>query len=430
MKKFVSALLTVSTLMSLVLMLAVPASAIDEPTVENVDGAYVYNFENDQTIYEYNSKEKISPTSAVKLMTGIIAVEELEGRLDEKITLTKDMLKNVLGNKIGLAAGDVVSIKDIVWTLLVNGANDSAYVVAHLVSGDSEKFITKMNTRAKELGALHTNFTNPTGMHDDNMYTTVEDVAIIAKYAYSLSLFMEGASSASYSCESFTYKANNRNRLISNAFGDDGKSYVDNRARGMNAGSTPQSGHCVVTTTTNGELSYLVVVMGGKEIEGTQYSYITASRLMDWAYAAYAYIEVLSPNRIICEIPVTLSSVADFVNLVSVETLNVYLPSDVDPATAIELSYVTHFEEIQAPVSKGQVLGSVTATYGDTVLGTSNIVATADVARSELLYTFYKIEQFSKSKFFIATLISAVLLTGVYILGTAFLRGRKVKRRY
>ena len=121
---------------------------------------------------------------------------------------------------------------------------------------------------------------------------------------------------------------------------------------------------------------------------------------------------------------------ADFVNLVSVETLNVYLPSDVDPATAIELSYVTHFEEIQAPVSKGQVLGSVTATYGDTVLGTSSIVATADVARSELLYTFYKIEQFSKSKFFIATLISAVLLTGVYILGTAFLRGRKVKRRY
>ena len=117
------------------------------------------------------------------------------------------------------------------------------------------------------------------------------------------------------------------------------------------------------------------------------------------------------------------------VNLVASDTLNIYLPADVDPETAIELSYVTYTEELQAPVTKGQVCGSVTAMYNGEILGTSDMITTADVARSELLYTFYKIEQFSKSKFFIATIVSAVILTVIYIFGNAYLRARRPKRR-
>ncbi len=421
----ISLLLTVIMLASSLMIFALPAGAMEDPVIENVSGAYVYNFENEKAVFEHNTEERIYPTSAVKLMTGILAVEELGERLDEKITLTSEMLENVSGNNIKLKAGDVISIKDIVWTLLVNGANDSAYVAAHLISGSIDKFVSRMNTRAKELGALNTHYTNPTGMHDDNMYTTVKDTATIARHAYTLSLFMEGTSSMKYTMESKDQTWHNRNCLLTLYYEKD---YFDSQARGMNAGSTPQGGHCVVTTATNGELSYLVVVMGGQTVDNVICSYTTASALIDWAFESFNYIEVLSPNQIICEIPVTLSSVTDFVNLVSVDTLNVYLPADVDPETAIDLSYVTYMEEIQAPVEKGQVVGSVTAIYKDQVLGTSDMVATADVARSELLYTFYKIEQFSKSKFFIATIISAVVLTVIYILGNAFLRGRKVKR--
>ena len=66
----------------------------------------------------------------------------------------------------------------------------------------------------------------------------------------------------------------------------------------MNAGSTVQSGHTVVTTATNGDLTYLIVVMGGQTIDGTIYSYVTASKLIDWAFASFNYIEVLSPNEL------------------------------------------------------------------------------------------------------------------------------------
>lgn len=429
MKRIVSLLLVFSALFGAFPLFALNVSAIEDPVVENIAGAYVYNFENKETVFEYNSKEKISPTSATKMMTGILAVETLGDRMDETFTITAEMLKNVAGNNIKLMAGEVVTIGDMIWTLLVNGANDSAFVVAHLVSGDVASFVTRMNTRAKELGAVNTYYTNPTGMHDDNMYTTVEDTAIIARHAYSLPLFMECASTLKYTMPktnlSISRSVNNRNCLVSLYYD---KNYYDSQAIGMNAGSTVQSGHTVVTTATNGDLTYLIVVMGGQTIDGTIYSYVTASKLIDWAFASFNYIEVLSPNQIICEIPVTLSSVTDFVTLVASDTLNIYLPSDVDPETAIELSYVTYSEELQSPVTKGQVAGTVTATYEGRVLGTSEMVTTADVTRSELLYTFYKIEQFSKSRFFIATVISAVILTVIYIFGNAFIRGKKSKR--
>lgn len=426
MKRIVSFILCLATLLSTMAILALPTAAIEEPEINNIAGALVYNVENQKTVYKYKAEEKIFPTSTVKIMTGILAVEALGDRLEEKITVTKEMLSKVSGNNIKLEAGDVVTVKDMIWTLLVNGANDSAYVLAYTVSGSLEKFVTRMNTRAKELGAIHTNYVNPTGMHDENMYTTVADTAIIAQHAYTLPLFMECSSSMKYSMESFNHTVHNRNCLLTLYYD---KNYFDSQARGMNAGSTPQGGHSVVTTATNGELSYIIVVMGGQTVEGTIYSYTTASQLIDWAFASFNYIEVLSPNQIICDIPVTLSSVTDMVNLVASDTLNIYLPADVDPETAIELSYVTYSEELQSPVTKGQVCGSVTAMYNGEILGTSDMITTADVARSELLYTFYKIEQFSKSKFFIATLVSAVILTIIYIFGNAYIRARRPKRR-
>ena len=245
MKRIVSLVLCLVTLISTAAMCALPAVAIEEPAVNNISGALVYNVENEKTVYKYKAEERIFPTSTVKIMTGILAVEALSERLDEKITVTAEMISKVSGNNIKLEAGDVVTVRDMIWTLLVNGANDSAYVLAYTVSGSLEKFVSRMNTRAKELGALNTNYVNPTGMHDENMYTTVADTAIIARHAYTLPLFMECSSSMKYSMESFNHTVHNRNCLLTLYYD---KNYFDSQARGMNAGSTPQGGHSVVTT--------------------------------------------------------------------------------------------------------------------------------------------------------------------------------------
>lgn len=439
-KRIISFFIALVMLASTAAIFAVPTAAYADPKVSGVDGALVYNFENKKTIYSFNADKKLYPTSTVKIMVGILAVEYMGKDLDKTVTITAEMLRDVVGNNIDLMIGETVTYGDLIWTLLVNGANDSAYVIAHVVGamaksgskGDMpplDNFITLMNKRARELGAYNTNYTNPTGMHDDNMYTTVADVAALARHAYTMPLFMEASSSVKYTMPATNMAKNgrnvyNRNCLLSVYYD---KNYYDTQAVGMNAGSTKQGGHSVVTTSSYNDLSYLVIAMGGQTVDGMIRSYVTATELIDWAYEAYTYTDVLSPDKIICEIPVTLSTVTDFVNCVAVDTLNVYLPSDVDVETAITLSYVTYSESLQAPVTQGQVVGSVTAMYGDEILGTSDMVATVDITRDELLHSFYKIEQFSKSRFFIATIISAVVFTAVYIFGTAFIRGRRMK---
>ncbi len=391
--------------------LSVRSAALEDPTVSNAE-------------------EQVYPTSTVKIMTGILAIENLSERLDENITVTSSMLSAVSGNNIGLAAGEIVTIDSMIRALLVNGANDAAYVLAHTVSGSTEEFVTLMNTKAKELGAHHTHYTNPTGMHDENMYTTAEDTAQIAKYAYGLDLFMEATSSVRYSMPATNTSAartlHNRNCLLSVYYD---KNYYNDQARGMNAGSTPQGGHCVVTAATDGELTYIAVVMGAETINGQIYSYINITNLLKWAFDSFTYTQVLSPEQIVCEIPVTLSTAVDYVTLVSTDTLRVYLPADVNVEEEIEISYSTNSKELQAPVYEGQVVGSVTAIYQGNILGTSQLVATTDVTRNDLLYGLYKIEQFTKSRFFIITLIAAVIFTLIYIFGTAILRQKKGKKR-
>ncbi len=429
-KKMALVLISVILLAAGSIGLSVRSAALEDPTVSNAKGIYLYILKNNKALFPQNAEEQVYPTSTVKIMTGILAIENLSERLDENITVTSSMLSAVSGNNIGLAAGEIVTIDSMIRALLVNGANDAAYVLAHTVSGSTEEFVTLMNTKAKELGAHHTHYTNPTGMHDENMYTTAEDTAQIAKYAYGLDLFMEATSSVRYSMPATNTSAartlHNRNCLLSVYYD---KNYYNDQARGMNAGSTPQGGHCVVTAATDGELTYIAVVMGAETINGQIYSYINITNLLKWAFDSFTYTQVLSPEQIVCEIPVTLSTAVDYVTLVSTDTLRVYLPADVNVEEEIEISYSTNSKELQAPVYEGQVVGSVTAIYQGNILGTSQLVATTDVTRNDLLYGLYKIEQFTKSRFFIITLIAAVIFTLIYIFGTAILRQKKGKKR-
>lgn len=429
-KKIAAVLLSVILLAEGSVGLSIPSAALEDPTVSNAKGIYLYNLENNKAVFTQNAEEQVYPTSTVKIMTGILAIENLSDRLNENITVTASMLSAVSGNNIGLVAGEIVTIDSMIRALLVNGANDAAYVLAYTVSGSTEEFVTLMNTKAKELGAHHTHYTNPTGMHDENMYTTAEDTAQIAKYAYGLDLFMEATSSVRYSMPATNTSSartlHNRNCLLSVYYD---KNYYNDQARGMNAGSTPQGGHCAVTAATNGELTYIAVVMGADTINGQVYSYINITNLLKWAFDSFTYTQILSPEQIVCEIPVTLSTAVDYVTLVSTDTLRVYLPADVNVEDEIEISYSTNSKELQAPVQEGQVVGTVTAIYQGNILGTSQLVATTDITRNDLLYGLYKIEQFTKSRFFIITLIAAVIFTLIYIFGTAILRQKKGRKR-
>ena len=434
MKKFRKSLLCVFLVLATVIpMLLLPLSvnALEDPEVANAAAVYLYNMENKKAVYKLNAEEKVYPTSTVKLMTGIVALETLKDRLDEKVTVTAEMMSYVSGNNIGLEAGEIVVIKDMLGAMLVNGANDAAYVLALTCADSLELFVQLMNKRANELGAYDTHYTNPTGMHDEAMVTTAFDTALIALHAYELEQFMDFAALLRYTVEetnmSNAITVYNRNCLLSLYYEQD---YFYKNARGMNAGSTFEGGYSVITTATNGDLTYLAVVLGAEKKDDKIYSYVNAANLLDWAFESFIYLDVLAPEQIMCEIPVTLATGVDHVTLVASDSLSVYLPSDTDIEKEITFSWTTNTEKLQAPVKKGQLAGRVTVLYKNKPIGTSDLISTADIERSDMLYGLNKISEFTKSKFFIATIICFVVFSIGYVFGKAFILGQRQKKRY
>lgn len=406
-------------------------ASAEPPIIEHAQAAYLYNFENDRVLFEYNANETVYPTSTVKIMTAIVAFEHFGGALDTKISVTQAMLDEVSGNNIGFAAGEIVTVEQMLNCMLVNSANDAAIILAHACAGDTASFVKLMNDKAAWIGAYNTFYTNPTGMHDSAMVTTAKDTAIIAKYAYAIPGFIDITSTPKYVMEA-TNMSNfrsiyNRNCMISKYYSVD---YYYNRAVGMNAGATTQGGYAICSAAEDGEkgLTYLAIVLGAEEADGVLYNYVNAEALLEWAFDSYDYVTVLSTNRMICELGVDLSSTLDYVTLVPSEEIVVYMPTSVNIEKDIRYSYNTYADTLDAPIASGQEAGTITVLYGDEILGSCPLITTSSITRSEFLYFLSQVQEFTKGRFFRGTVISIVVLSIAYVLIKAGWREKKLRR--
>ena len=429
---FVLALLTV---VSLALPILADSDDGDNsaPDIERCTSAYLYNFENDKVLFEYNPSVEVSPASSVKLMTAIVVFDEFAGRLDTEITVTQDMLNEVSGNKIGFSVGERVTVEQMLYCMLVNSANDAAIILAQATAGDTKSFVRLMNEKAAWLGAYNTYYTNPTGMHDSAMVTTARDTGIIAKYAYSIDGFVNITSTPKYVMEATNlsdYRSiYNRNGLVSRYYVGE---YFYVGALGMNAGATSQGSYSVCGIAADDEqgLTYLAVVLGAEEDEsnGDIYSYIDAIRMFDWAFTSFSMRKVLSSSRVICEIPVNLSATLDYVTLVPKTDITVFLPTSIDLTKEIRYSYNTFSDSLDAPIESGDEAGTITVLYGEEILGTCPLITTSSITRSEFLSFLARVKEFTKGRFFIGTIISIVVLSIAYVLIKAALREKKLRR--
>ncbi|MBQ3125501.1 MAG: D-alanyl-D-alanine carboxypeptidase [Clostridia bacterium] len=426
----VALLQTILTVVMSFLLLGLPAAAAEPPAVEHAKGVYLYNLENEELLLACNENEPVYPASTVKIMTGLVAIEALSARLDERVTITADMLKGVTGNNIALKAGETVTVRDMLYAALCGGYNDACAVLAHLVGGNTPGFVKLMNARAEALGASATYYTNPSGMHHNDMVTTTADTARIALAAAHTPLYMEITSAAKYVMPATNLSGerniHNRNYLIAR---NKEIVYYYPAARGLNSGSTNEGGYCLATTAEKNGLTYLCVVMGGEEVEGRITSYTLAKTMLDWAFASYGYVTVLDTDRRVCEVPVTLSEKVDYVTLLPESALTHYLPTDLDLEAELTYAYKVTSASLAAPVEEGQVAGFITVSYGEEELGTVNLITKNAVERSDFLYMLSRIEGFTRSRFFLAAAISAVVLTLIYIIGTAMYRYHRAQHQ-
>ena len=408
-------------------------AAVPFPDVSGASEIYLYHYESDSVVFNRSTGKNIAPASTVKIATALLAIQKLGGRLDEKITVTSDMLYGVEGYTIGLKSGDGLTVRDLLYCLICGGGNDAAYVAAYLSYGSVNAFVSNMNTLVQSWGCNGTNFANPTGIDANTAKTTLDDVRIISEKAVNNELYMDMCSVSSYTyIDSFGNEKTirNRNPLISSHFA---MGYQNKRVKGLNAGMTDNGGYCVSAYATNGTDSYLCIVMGGREAtDGTITSYTIANTLINYAIDNYSYVPVAKKGEVLEKATVRYALPSNGSEAVTVSCVlmeDIYSYSSVNTDNKDLFTYKTYlFEDVlSAPVKKGDIVGGVDFFYDGYFIGNGVLVTGEDVQESVLLVTIARMKSFLTSRPVIIWLISSAFLLLIFFYFTVL--RKKIKKK-
>ena len=168
----------------------------------------------------------------------------------------------------------------------------------------------------------------------------------------------------------------------------------------------------------------------GTDNNGRIQSYDIANDIIDWAYTSWGYVEIISAGVTICEMPVTMSMEIDSVLVVPLKSFSAYLPTSTLLGTDITYNYTLNSEKLQAPVSEGAFVGTITAYKDGQEIASVDLVTKTSIAQSEVLYTLAKIKEISQSRVFMASVIFAVCFIFLYVLIKALIRGSASGKRY
>lgn len=229
-----------------------------------------------KVLHEGNADCRLPMASTTKIMTAIIIVEDCD--LDEVITVP-DKAVGVEGSSIYLKKNEEIDIRDLLYGLMLRSGNDSATALAIHHSGSVEKFVEEMNLRAKQMGANDTSFKNPSGLPDDEHYTTARDLCNIACYAMRNDTFKEVVSTRNYKGKFRSYA--NKNKML----------YSFEGANGVKTGYTVKAGRCLVSSAERNGMDVVTVVLNCPEM------YERSKQLLNSAFNEYELLN-LSENTV------------------------------------------------------------------------------------------------------------------------------------
>ena len=386
-------------------------------------------------VYALNEHQELYPASTTKIMTALLVLEAVdEGKLSmgDELTASRAAMTTGLsedGSTANIKEGEIMTVEEYLTCMLVVSANEACNVLAEAVSGSVEAFVDAMNAKAEELGCENTHFVNTSGLHDSQHYTSAWDLYLITAEAMKYDAFMRICDTATATIPATNLSEartlHTSNYLIG-AWWSRGYLYDD--AHGIKTGSTSQAGHCLVSSATRGSLSFVSVVLGADRVtlddgEIRTYSFYDTRLLFDWAFDNFSYQTVLTSDELIRDVGVALSK-TDRVSVHPAEDVELLLPNGTDPADlerALDLQ-----DPVDAPISQGQSLGTMTLSLDGRELATVELLAMADVEADGLLVFWRNVKDF-----FSKTAVRVVLIVlGVLILALVLWKLTLGRRRY
>ena len=267
----------------------------------NAPCALLIEKETGDVLYNKNSTQKMYPASTVKIMTAILTLEQFS--LTDIVTVNQSALDKVPSgySTSQILVGENLTIQDLLYALLLPSGNDAANVLAESVAENIDNFSIMMNQKATKIGCLNTNFTNPSGIHDENMYTTAYDLALIAQYAMNIDDFRTIVSTPTYTLPSSNiYPNNDRVLKNSNHLIHSTSSHYYQYATGIKTGYTDPAQNCLVASAMQNDVEFIVVILGSTASNlGNQAKFVDASVLFNFGFEHYLdyYINLASNSN-------------------------------------------------------------------------------------------------------------------------------------
>lgn len=320
-------------------------------------------------IYENNAHEKLAPASVTKVMTLLLIMEAIDsGRIgwDDTVTASESAAAKG-GSQIFLKVGETMSVSDMVKSIAVSSANDCACAMAEHIAGSEAAFVEKMNARAEELGMADTHFVNCTGLDDGadaaSHVTSAHDIAIMSRELMKnhpdiqkfTTIWMDTVRGG-------TFGLANTNKLV--------RFYPG--ATGLKTGFTSAAGYCLSATAQRDGLGLIAVVMGA---ETSQERFNSCKQLLDFGFASFCVVkpQLNAENTVSVKL-----GTAERVKAIPARQVEMLIDKSQQGSITTE---VVLEEQISAPVSQGQRLGTLTVKSGEYVLEQVPMVAQSAVAR-------------------------------------------------
>lgn len=354
----------------------IPVYAVDDMNL-NCKSAVLMDFGTGNIIYEQNSHEKLPPASVTKVMTMLLIIEALDiGKItyDDKVTISDQASsKNSKGTMLLLEAGEVRTVKELLYGIAVESANDACIAMAEHISGSEEEFVKLMNKRAKELGANDSNFVNPNGLPESGHVTSAHDIAVISRELLKHNNIFEFISR--YMITVYVGKKNNVKRELVNK---NKMVRFYNDVDGIKTGWTEDAGYCISVTAKRNNLRLISVVMGSPKVEIRNKE---ARKLIDYGFANFNSYPVAKKDDKMQQVRVSKGSSLK-VNAVTDSDIFVLLNKGEEKniKKTAELP-----EVVNAPLKKGDKIGELVISINDKEVGRYNLVTDADVSKSSFL---------------------------------------------
>ncbi len=381
----------------------------------HAEAAFLINPSTGVIIYEKNADKHMFPASTTKIMTAYLALSKLD--LNKECTASATAVDiDRDGSNMGISQGEILTVRQLIDSLVIHSANDAANVLAEEISGSIDEFVNLMNTTAKELGMSNTNFENPHGYHSSNHYTTARDMALLACKAMENDVFVEMVGmrrltippTNKYSTERVF---STRNALI-NPYSDISLQY--RFATGIKTGHTSNAGYCFVGSAVKNDMDLISVVFKSSSYNR---AFIDTKNLFEHAYSKYRMRTVIKSDELASTCNVRWAWGKEHLVLKTNKDVKTILPRD-NYAEELLKSEITIKDKITAPIKEGEELGTVKFFYDNELVADSPLYASRSVARNY----FKMLSSFLLNGWFIAIL-------GVVVIAIFALKLKETNKR-